>query len=247
MKKTNIINRALSFYGILITFAILTITGTIFWNINYSIVTDIIGQLFFGLAAAFTLFLCFVGLKGAITDEEFHGKTGKIYIIKEGRHNSNNRIPKLYLFRKNKKQKISRCFKFSNSCLYKIEGPNNYAINKLTGFSMGLFDEPMTNSYRFGWNCCKENGKISMYAFYHVNKRMLYEYMGDIPTEKDHTFIIEKDIDYVNFSIIDKKTNEEILKTSVVLNFKKKWCFGWRLFPYFGGTCKAPHDILLFY
>lgn len=235
-------NLNLGRFGMFYVFAFFTILATIFYQFD---ATFWIGLIFYGLATLYTLIIIFFGWKKLFVNDQ-KWPSAKDYIIKQGRHYSTPRFPKLYLFRQNKKFVIERDFLLSNSCFYKLGNANDFAINKLFGFSVGLFGGPKENSFRFGWNCFKDNKTFSLFAFYHLDGRMLSQYIGDIYPEKRYVYRLEKDINSINFIVTDKETGTEMCKGKIDYKQKNKWNFGWKLFFYFGGEETAPHDLLLF-
>ena len=234
----------LSYYGIFATFAVLVILGTVFWNIGYSDATDIIGLSFFGLAALWTLFIIAIGIRNGFVNP-LTGPVAKEYVIKEGKHYCNHGVPGLYMFGRGVTRAISKSFSFSSSCLYHMATADDAAINKLTGFGLGLFSGPTANSYRFGWDCVKNDGTISIYAFYHVRGRMLSQYMGDVRPDRIYTYTLVKGVQAVSFTVTDGETRANLYSASAPIGAGRRRSFGWRLYPYFGGQVPAPHDMVI--
>ena len=69
-------------------------------------------------------------------------------------------LPSYFIFRDGEVKTISKDFMFTDSCLY---DQNITQVNKLWGFSVGLFTNPRVESFRFGWNC--KNGKIQIFEY----------------------------------------------------------------------------------
>lgn len=129
--------------------------------------------------------------------------------------------------------------KFDSSCLYDLGDIDNWDTNKLFGVSTSY--NHMIQSARFGWRCVdKEN--IEVMAFVHDEHFFLEPMvLGSVkPNELFEGKIVVKDL---SFTFLFNKGN----KPNVVLIPKKTkgWDFKYKLFPFFGGNEKAPHNMKL--
>ena len=154
----------------------------------------------------------------------------KNYFIKKGKHRS-GLYPNLYYGKSVAKYNIS----FSQSCIYSFGNTHDLDINKLFGLSFGYHH---INSVRFGWNA--DNDKIAIHAYCYKSGQRFMSKMISIPVETFFTFEINAFEVYYELKIIDQ--DGKIISTLNVSKPKTvKW--GYRLFPYFGGTMVAPHDV----
>lgn len=123
---------------------------------------------------------------------------------------------------------------FSKDCIYDDTTSHKFDVNKLFGFSIGYHHN---NSYRFGWNVI--GGQIDIHAYSYVNKKRVIQQICSINPEKEYKFsIIVKDSKVI-FNIIDEDFN--LSQTIISTTPKKIW--GYKLWPYFGGTKLAPQTI----
>jgi hypothetical protein len=128
---------------------------------------------------------------------------------------------------------------FQNGCLYHMDPPENADINKLFGIGFG---NHLKYSGRFGWNCI--DGEISIYGYVRNEGIMEWGYiMSCAPNETLHMAIRTED-DYYHFSVY--RTNGEIFRLK---NGRKRNriydLLPYRLYPYFGGTSVATHDMTI--
>ena len=219
----------------------LTTIATVFYQID---ATYYIGLAIFGFLTLFTVTMLGIAVHNIFYPGEFAGKNGRIYLIPQGKHSSNNRWPRLYFFRRDKYFAVTRSFRFTPTCFYRFGNENDYDVNKLFGFTTKL-TSPMDTSFRFGWNNETGEKTVSIHAFWHIDNAMRSQYMGEVEIEKSYRFRITKGFAFVDFSVIDEDGNT-ILAHHCPYIMKSKFSFGYRLFPYFGGNEVAPHDILLF-
>lgn len=125
---------------------------------------------------------------------------------------------------------------FDNSAIYKTSDPKNQSdINKLYGFS-DCNSHHQTNSARFGWRWY--NNQLQILAYVYNDKKLNYQLIDSIKLNKEYNYIlIIKDSEYI-FSVNNKSIT---MKRTA----KCKNGFYYKLFPYFGGDEKAPHDITI--
>lgn len=152
----------------------------------------------------------------------------KTYTIKKGRHYSNH-LPKLVYGMRN----LSTSVKFHSDCWFPLSQPDDYAINKLVGWSMGYHH---TSSIRCGWRPAGIPGYIDLFFYTYCQGYRHDEYFTTIECDKEFLLfmLISSDGD-ITFSASGKSVT---LKGPCI---GKK--LGYLLFPYFGGKNTAPHDI----
>lgn len=134
--------------------------------------------------------------------------------------------------------------KFDNTVIYSLSDTNDQKdFNKLYGFCdcNSLVHE---NSARFGWRWY--DNQIEIFAYYYVNGKpnidkmsSMEDYMGSVkPNEVNHYSIRISGNHYI-FQL-----NNKILETP--RHQKCKAGGYYKLYPYFGGTSIAPHDINIY-
>lgn len=147
------------------------------------------------------------------------------YEIKKDSHFSGTHFS---LFDKNE---ISFSAVFDNSSIYKTKNKNNQTdINKLFGFS-DCNSEHQNNSARFGW---VYNDSLSIYAYCYVNGKVKNKFITSIDIDKIYLYKIQRYGIKYKFYLAGKEIEME--RNNIDGN-------GYLLFPYFGGTEKAPHNI----
>lgn len=153
-----------------------------------------------------------------------------VYTIRSGNHYTQNRLPMPILFLRS----MSRTIVLDASCTYQsgtIE--NQYDVNKLFGFSEGLFNDDHQNSARIGWGY--SDGALRLYAYVYCNGERLVEEIAAI--EQDAP--VRATIDATEGVYIFTAGGNV-----VTLPRKGKGrVYGWRCFPYFGGDEPAPHTV----
>ncbi|ELR72459.1 hypothetical protein C900_01542 [Fulvivirga imtechensis AK7] len=162
-------------------------------------------------------------------DSPFDLDGEKVYIIKEGAHES-NRTPKPF-----DKKAMSFAAKFDKSAIYETQIEENQAdINKLLGFS-DCNNHHQDNSARFGWRWYNE--QLEIHAYCYVNGNRTIKYITSVSLDQMNDYKIE---------IVDNKYVFTVNNTVRVEVNKNANCSGginYMLFPYFGGDETAPHDI----
>ncbi|WMJ73874.1 hypothetical protein RCC89_11980 [Cytophagaceae bacterium ABcell3] len=123
---------------------------------------------------------------------------------------------------------------FDESAIYDLASSNQSDINKLYGFSdCGNFHH--TNSARFGWRWYQE--ELQIFAYCYSNGQRNMEYITSVDLGKEYQYSIKKDRGQYIFSVNNQSTTMD------------RGCSGngrsYYLFPYFGGTETAPHDITI--
>lgn len=124
--------------------------------------------------------------------------------------------------------------KFDSSAVYAtVDTVNQYDINKLYGFSDS---DSLHHVYsaRFGWNYL--NKKVWLYAYVYNNTALLKQTLSAVPIGSEISCSIKVNTNTYVFTINGVATTvPRLAKTSTGK--------GYRLYPFFGGTENAPHDI----
>jgi hypothetical protein len=164
----------------------------------------------------------------------------KKYVIRKNKHSSG-----IHFYPEIKRSYMLCSVKFDASCIYSLGNEDQKDINKLFGWSHCFYHKK--DSVRWGWRC-KED-KIEAIPYVKNNFDFYYTALGcilDVDTTYD--FIIS--LIYIDnlpkyiFTIFDLKGI--IFETDINVSKKIKNVFGYRLYPYFGGTSKAPHDMKIY-
>lgn len=151
----------------------------------------------------------------------------KTYTIKKGHHYSTH-LPKL-LFGNSI---LSSTVKFHKDCWFPLNTSDDYAINKLVGWSNGLHHR---NSIRCGWRPAAVPGFIDLF-FYIYNKGHRKEaFFTTVECDKEFNLLMAYQGGKILFSIEEKMIIVKVDYSGPRL--------GYMLFPYFGGQNTAPHDI----
>jgi hypothetical protein len=130
-------------------------------------------------------------------------------------------------------------FYLDKNCLYHLGTPDDQDVNKLFGFSIGL-TKHHKDSIRLGWNCEKNNGTISIFAYWYDQGKRHIQLLKDIKPNTKHTCNIEI-LPYGCLITLDG------IQYPIDYLTKLKWPYlGFLLRPYFGGNIAAPKDMLIY-
>jgi hypothetical protein len=143
---------------------------------------------------------------------------------------------------------------FTKSCLYIPEKERDW--NKLFGWSYGLHHN---NSVRIGWragvNYYEEDTRgdavpvlsydieLCLYL-YQDGHRYVYPLPTNIDIEKG--YMIELEVKDKEVQVIVTLDNKKIIDRTVSTPKLKTTWWGYKLFPYFGGQEKAPHNMVIY-
>ncbi len=154
-----------------------------------------------------------------------------IYTIKKGKHVSGSRAS---CFRG---QHIRFRAKFDDSAIYTNQNPDNQLdLNKLYGFSDCSAYHHHRNSARFTWRWYEE--ALEIHAYCYVKGEMQFEYVTTVDLNEFYDYeILAEGNEYIFIC------NEDT--TTMARACSGKGGVKYRLFPYFGGDEKAPHDITI--
>ena len=155
------------------------------------------------------------------------------YTIKKSKHYCSN----LFRFRLCLwKSKLTRNVIFTDSCKYDLPYPQSLAVNKLFGISYGYHHK---NSVRFGWHY--NYGKIQLFAYCYVDGVRKESFICALETNEIYKLSILKTKDKYFFAVSGK----DVLAQKSITHGTNMSKIGYQLFPYFGGTEVAPHDITI--
>lgn len=154
-----------------------------------------------------------------------------IYKIKKGNHYSLH-LPKLHLGKTNLKVK----FRFLDGCWFPLKVKDDYAVNKLCGWSYGWHHK---NSIRCGWTPNKEQDKIDLFFYIYSNGERHIHSFCTIDIRTEYSLEIDLIINLLSFSIRSDSSPSTILSYYYE---KPKSKLGYMLFPYIGGNLPAHTD-----
>lgn len=169
-----------------------------------------------------------------------------VFTIKKGSHYSTPRS--LYLACDTRS--MSRTVIFSPTCLYKLGTADDADINKLFGWAVG------TSSIRVGWNCKSAPDKgVDLYAYFHVGG-VRWTPSSTESSKPTTPSLIARAIPVgqeVSVTIVNTgRTVAFYVKTatrsdSLIVGKAFNSGCGSYLWPYFGGTSTAPHDMSIIF
>lgn len=165
------------------------------------------------------------------------------YKIKSGNHNSEGINFGIHFSNSTVYKNVT----FSESCKYNLGNVNQFDINKLYGFSIGLFKPNSFNSARFGWRWNIDKQKIELFAYIYVNGIRV----GQGCVDEDKIFLSDVNINqnvYTQISVIDNQYKFSVVENNNTVHkyFQRSGNgAGYNQYPYFGGDEVAPHDIII--
>lgn len=172
--------------------------------------------------------------------------TFKNFRIKKGRHRSISYLEYLFKFPITKRKVFNYNLMFTSFCYYTEKDLKNKInfrdINKAVGVG-SLFHFHHNESVRFGWRPSLTKNYISLFVYGYVNGNRYYIFLEDFPVNKT----IKATIDIKNYCVtVSSKDKDRVIDINKT-KFKKliKTPFLYKLYPYFGGDEKAPHDIII--
>jgi len=168
-----------------------------------------------------------IGYRNYTILKGFHGIIGRFF------------IPIFYF---NTEKYIRKQFVFNENCRYNSNEIT--CINKLFGISFGWHHK---NSIRFGWKYDSTDDKIHIFSYVYKNGQYITpREIAIVNIGQLYTFKLKYVSNSINVFIsltIYCNHTDEIIGTDVVLYPKLIPRWGYKLYPYFGGTFKAPHTI----
>ena len=163
-------------------------------------------------------------------EDLFETKAAREFTIPAGEHYSTPRLHETF-----SEQKIAFRAKFNASAQYDLGDPALQSnINKLMGFSdcSNLHHE---NSARFGWKW--ESERLDIYAYCYVAGVRTHEFVGTVDLHTHNLYeIIATSEEYV-FSLNGHR------KMAIARSSSCEAGVNYMLYPYFGGSVPAPHDV----
>ncbi len=147
------------------------------------------------------------------------------------------------LIRKDKSFIITKSFKFTESTIYLFNDEDQYDVNKLFGFSVGMHHN---NSFRFGWRPNTDLSKIEIVGYeYHNKLRIPTIPICEIDLNKWYEFTLKYNhkTNYIEYRVTD---GEYTNSTQHPIKLKDNINFGYKLDLYFGGNKTAPHKMIFY-
>lgn len=133
---------------------------------------------------------------------------------------------------------------FHPNCQYDLGNMNQLDINKLYGFSVGLFQSNQYNSARIGWRWSIPKQTIELLAYVYINGRRINEWdqdilLGEVNVSLNCFTSIVVEPAYYRYQFIHGITNK-------ILYLPRSGSgSGYNQYPYFGGDEVAPHDMTI--
>lgn len=169
--------------------------------------------------------------------------------IKKGHHYPTPFIFPRFFFGKKFDWASSMRVTFNNTCAYEI-GEDQSDINKLFGISYG--HHQWNNSDRIGWRYLPGDNKIELLLYSYVDGQRVKKPLTKIPLNKEFKVAMLVSLDgnkrFVSVHIEPSGQFDSGVPLGFSWEFEMKPCLTWlhyTLHPYFGGNCKAPHDITI--
>jgi hypothetical protein len=161
----------------------------------------------------------------------------KTYIIPQAKHSSG------FHFRPHiGKRFLQYDVMFDKTSQYYHGDIDQYDINKLFGLSFGYHH---TNSIRFGWRSLGNlTSKVEILGYCYVDGNRVQEdgnnlYVGMVDLNEYYTYRINAGEKNYVLTLFQKGQ----VVGSLELQHRDLPCWGYHLYPYFGGNRKALHDI----
>jgi hypothetical protein len=129
-------------------------------------------------------------------------------------------------------------FYFDNSAIYNFNGPHQFAVNKLLGFTDGTINHHK-NSFRIGWRYVPESNNIEISAYTYVDGVRNNEVLTTIEIFEQMSCEVTC-LEGV-YRIVINEFKVHYVKRSTNI----KWKYKHSLYPYFGGEMVAPQYIFI--
>lgn len=156
--------------------------------------------------------------------------TVREFVIRAGEHYASPR-----LMETTKVKKVTFLATFDESARYAFADESQQAdINKLMGFS-DCATHHHENSARFGWRWFNE--QLEIHAYCYVDSVRVHELVGTVDIGDENRYEITATSDAYEFFI-----NGE-MKATIARTQTCEEGLNYMLYPYFGGTVSAPHDV----
>ena len=183
--------------------------------------------------------LSLLGCRGVLTGIGSDSADIQTYVIKQGDHYSQPAMAGVF-------SGIAMRFRarFDDSAVYVIEPSKQEDTNKLYGFS-DCRALHQTNSIRIGWNWSPADQRIHIRAYVYRNNERRSEIFSSALPNRWNTFEIGLSDDRRSYMI----SHTDMVGGQKVITMDRGCDSGefrgYRLYPYFGGTTPAPHDMLI--
>ncbi|MEQ8546819.1 MAG: hypothetical protein RIC03_02860 [Cyclobacteriaceae bacterium] len=182
------------------------------------------------LVIALKLFIIFMFVLLSACEENLVNDY-QLFVIPKGEHYCNYKVEAL------QQNELSFMAIFDSTTMYTSSDPiNQHDINKLYGFS-DCNDQHHENSARFGWRWLNETMEI--HAYFYQNSIRSSILLGSVALNEPHFYSIQLLPDAYSFQL---DSNAPVMVER--MNTCDKG-FYYKLFPYFGGDERAPHDIVI--
>jgi hypothetical protein len=175
-------------------------------------------------------------------------KVDSIFRFNKGSHFSSPRgLFKRMIYEPNKL--VWEC-RFDKSCCYQMCLDNGqlhedqWDYNKLLGITFTPLN-PHNNTAMVGWRHHPDSLYFELIPYWHIHKKRVYKERPCLTVKPDEKFKVEIMVDYIKYtittSIITSKGKLE--ETQYYKGFSHQAAL---IYPYFGGTSRAPNDMFLF-
>lgn len=174
------------------------------------------------------LLLCLLGCEDAPED-----LFTRHFIIKKGEHYSTPRFAETL-----QTDRLVFKARFNESAIYEFaDEALQSSKNKLFGFSdcNSLHHE---NSARFAWQWY--NNRLEIYAYCYVDSKRVDKFIGTVNINDENTYEIQLTGESYIF-LLNGENQTEIQRAKDLGN---KGIY-YLLYPYFGGTIPAPHNVII--
>ena len=160
----------------------------------------------------------------------FEHTASRDFIIRGGEHYSTPRLYETF-----SEDDLTFRATFDESARYTLNDPAlQTSKNKLMGFS-DCHSAHHANSARFAWQW--NNERLEIFAYCYVDSVRVEEFVGTVELNEENLYEINATgNEYVFFLNGERKAG--IPRTSTCENG-----LNYMLYPYFGGTLPAPHDV----
>lgn len=156
--------------------------------------------------------------------------------IPQGKHSS-NKLPRLYYG----KTTMCKLVTFDASCKYIL--PVDYQLDWNKLFGLGWFPGHHTTSARFAWRWNPDLNRIQLAAYVYNNKQRSVHFLSNAVIGFTYRLWMCALADKVVMGVVQANCDFTAATVSMDLTPRSKWCYS--LNPFFGGTQKAPHDLLI--
>lgn len=176
-------------------------------------------------AMSVLLFLFFV-----CCEVPFEHNASRDFIIRGGEHFATPRLYETF-----EEDKLAFRATFDESAQYALDDPAlQTSKNKLMGFS-DCHSAHHANSARFAWQWY--NDRLEIFAYCYVDSARVEAFVGTVELNKENLYEITKTgTEYVFFLNGERKAG-------IPRNSSCEEGLNYMLYPYFGGSLPAPHDV----